>query len=330
MTCSPIPLLSSAKRPRWVCRAGLLAVVSLLCGPAGAPADRGGASARRFEVETTKDVVYYDVKDDPDRDRHRLDVYRPRGKGPYPVLVFLHGGAWMIGSKDNYFGLYGYGTIARCLAERGLVVVLPNYRLSPRVRHPEHVKDVARAFAWTCKNAPDYGGDPRRIFLAGHSAGGHLAALLATDARYLKEVGRTVKDIRAVIGLSGVYRVDNLELKLALGGPGAKVFRAEARPLAAVFGDDPKAARDASPLRHVRKGLPPFLLVNAGLDYPPLPIMTGEFAAALKKNDVPVQVKTISWRTHETMVFAILSGSAEPAMVDLVVDFISRQSRDRR
>ena len=97
------------------------------------------------------------------------------------MLLFLHGGGWVIGGKDDYFGLYGYGTIARCLAERGLVVVLPNYRLSPGVRHPEHIKDVARAFAWTVKNIESYAGRPDQIIVSGHSAGGHLAALLATD-----------------------------------------------------------------------------------------------------------------------------------------------------
>jgi acetyl esterase/lipase len=306
----------------------LLALGCILSGPPRAGARPARGPPKRYKVQTTRDILYCKLKDDPHRARHRLDVYRPRGKGPFPVLVFLHGGGWMIGKKDNYLGLYGYGTIARCLAERGLVVVLPNYRLSPAVRHPAHIEDVARAFAWACRNARRYGGDPRRVFVGGHSAGGHLAALLATDPRYLRKVGLGPQAVRAVVALSGVYRVDNLDLRLVLNGPaGARLLEAEARPLALVFGDA-ETAREASPLSHVRRGLPPFLLVNAGWDLPPLKPMTRAFAAALKKSGCAVQVKTVSWRTHETLLFDILRRSAEPATVDLVVDFI--RSHDRR
>src|SRR5438552_3604562 len=154
----------------WLTAASLAAV-------AACRADDAVQADAAAKVEATRGIVYHDVPNDPDLERHKLDIYRPHAKKPLPVLFLLHGGAWMIGGKDDYFGIYGYGTIARCLAERGLVVVLPNYRLSPRVRHPEHIKDVARAFAWTAQNVAKHGGDPREIFVAGHSAGGHLAAL---------------------------------------------------------------------------------------------------------------------------------------------------------
>src|SRR5262249_28160715 len=157
---------------------------------------------RPCEVKVSRGLVYHEVHGDPDLYRHKLDVYRPKGKDGCPVLFFLHGGGWVAGSKDNVFGVYGYGTIARCLAERGLVLGVPNYRLSPGVRHPEHIKDVARAFAWTCQHAKEYGGDREQIFVGGHSAGGHLAALLATDETYLKQVKRSLKDIRGVVAVS--------------------------------------------------------------------------------------------------------------------------------
>jgi acetyl esterase/lipase len=309
---------------RWAARLGILALLA-----AGGAAVRGGEreAPRRYEVEAVRDIVYYEVEKDPDRDRHRLDVYRPKGDGAFPVLVFFHGGGWTIGSKDNYFGFYGYGTIAQCLAERGLVVVVANYRLSPRVRHPEHVKDAARAVAWACKNVEKYGGDPKRLFLGGHSAGGHLAALLVTDEKYLKDVGRGRKDVRGVIGVSGLYRVDDYDLKLALTGPGgAEWLRTEVRPFATVFGNDREVAKDASPLTHVGPGLPPFLLVNAEFDYARLPEMAGDFAAALKKNGCEVTTATVPLRTHETEVFDILHLTAEPATVDLIADFIGKHA----
>jgi len=289
-----------------------------------------GADAPGSPVQSFRNLTYHEIDRDPDRDRHQLDVYRPKGQKGCPVLFFVHGGGWMIGTKDDYFGIYGYGTIGRCLAQRGLVVVLPNYRLSPGVQHPEHIKDVARAFAWTCKNIADYGGDPGQIFVGGHSAGGHLVSLLAMDASYLKAEGRSPKDIRGVIGVSGVYRVDDLDLKLSLGAPQKWAeMNARVSPFAPVFGTDPEVLKQASPITHVRPGLPPFLLLNGGMDYVPLLQMTKEFSATLKKNDCEVQVKKVPWRTHETLVFDIIRQTAEPEFIEAVTVFI-RPEKDHR
>src|SRR5438128_1783603 len=230
-----------------------------LCVPAHAGQPGPAQPLPTHAVHAIRGIIYDQTSNARDVARHRLDVYRPTGKGPFPVLVFVHGGAWMFMSKDDVLGIYGYGTIARDLAARGLVVVLPNYRLSPGVRHPEHIKDVAQAFAWTCRNIAEFGGDPQRIFVGGHSAGGHLAALLATDETYLKGVGCTLGDIRGVVALSGVFRLDEFEVQLPLSG---RVIR----PLRLVFGGDPEIARLASPLTHVRRGLPPFLVMTGGRD----------------------------------------------------------------
>jgi acetyl esterase/lipase len=168
---------------------------------AGEPA-KSVPSSKLYKVKTFRNITYHEVPHDPNRDRHQLDVFRPKGQTGQPVLFFVHGGGWMISGKDDVFGIYGYGTIAYCLAQRGLVVVSPNYRLSPGVKHPEHIKDVARAFAWTCQNIGKYGGDRKQIFVVGHSAGGHLVSLLATDPTYLKGEGRSPKDIQGVIAIS--------------------------------------------------------------------------------------------------------------------------------
>ncbi len=289
------------------------------------------ADAAPMPVQSYLNLTYHEVPDDPNRDRHQLDVYRPKDKKGCPVLFFAHGGGWMIGQKDNYFGIYGYGTIGRCLAQRGLVVVMINYRLSPGVKHPEHVKDVAHAFAWTCKHVEDYGGDPGTIFVGGHSAGGHLVSLLTMDPSYLKAVERSPKDIRGVIGVSGVYCVEDLELKLSLGTPKQWAeMNARVSPFATVFGTDPEVLKQASPINHVRPGLPPFLLLNGGLDFPQLLQMTKDFSAALKKNDCEVQVKKLAWRTHETVVFDIARQTAEPEFVEAVTAFCFKTSPHRQ
>jgi len=145
----------------------LIAALSLfgLIGSAAHAREPGKVepSTKHFAVKVYHDFTYYDIRRDPDRQRHQLDIYRPKGQTKCPVLFFVHGGAWTIASKDEVFGIYGYGMIGRCLAERGLVVVMPNYRLSPGVKHPEHIKDVARAFAWTCQHVAEFGGDPDRF-----------------------------------------------------------------------------------------------------------------------------------------------------------------------
>ena len=119
----------------------------LLMGLAAALASPAVAAdaPKAFKVERIADIDYCDIPNDPDLEQHRLDVFRPVGKDDCPVVFFVHGGGWMIGDKDDVFGIYGYGTIAESIARRGVVVVLPNYRLSPKAKHPDHIKDVARA-----------------------------------------------------------------------------------------------------------------------------------------------------------------------------------------
>lgn len=311
---------------------GMAATLALALQAVGARAEGPkNAPLKHYDVKAFKDIVYENIQHDADLYRHKLDVYMPTVKGTWPVLFFLHGGGWVMGSKDDVFGIFGYGTIARRLAECGLVVVVPNYRLSPGVRHPAHIEDVAHAFAWTWQNVAKYHGNRREIFVCGHSAGGHLAALLVTDPQYLKQVHRSPKDIHATILISGVYRVDDVGLKLALADPyGLVNLKADIQPFSVAFGDDPKAARDASPLMHVHPGLPPCLILSAGWDYPPLKRMAKEFKSALKKNGCPFESKEIPWRTHETMLFDILHQTIEPQARDAIGEFIFSHRRDRK
>jgi len=127
------------------------------------------------------DVAYVSASaPDFDAQRHRLDVYQPTQKAaaPRPVVLFIHGGSWNSGGKDDIL----YKAIGRRLAKNGFVGVVISYRLSPQVQVPQQADDCARALAWTVAHITEYGGDPARIVLMGHSAGGGLAALLATGS----------------------------------------------------------------------------------------------------------------------------------------------------
>jgi acetyl esterase/lipase len=209
-------------------------------------------------MKVLKNVAYYDGKD-ADAVRHRLDIYLPKGKKDFPVVFFVHGGAWMHGDK-NHLGIYA--GVARCLTQHGIGMVSTNYRLSPAVKHPEHVRDVARAFAWTYRNIGKHGGRPDELFVGGHSAGGHLTALLATDETYLKEQGLTLAAIRGAVPVSGVYTI-----------PNQGIFHK-------IFGKDAAILRDASPVNHACAASPPFLIIYADDE---LPGCDGEQAEAFCK-----------------------------------------------
>jgi acetyl esterase/lipase len=132
--------------------------------------------------------------------RQKLDVYRPRRAAPNArVVVFFYGGSWDSGKKEDYrFAAEG-------LTEKGFVVVVPDYRVYPEVTFPAFVEDGARAVRWTYEHISQFGGDPNRIYLMGHSSGAHIAALLTLDHHYLKDVGLDPKIIRATAALSGPY-----------------------------------------------------------------------------------------------------------------------------
>jgi len=132
--------------------------------------------------------------------RQKLDVYRPRRpSATADVVIFFYGGHWQSGQKRDYL------FVAEALTSQGFIAVLPDYRLYPDVTFPAFVQDGALAVRWVHDHAKDLGGDPHRIFLMGHSAGAHIAALLTLDAGYLQSVGLDRDAIRATAALSGPY-----------------------------------------------------------------------------------------------------------------------------
>ncbi|MDP1736332.1 MAG: alpha/beta hydrolase [Caulobacter sp.] len=177
--------------------------------------------------------------------RQAVDVYDRPGLKDAPVLLFVHGGGWSIGDKRGVNALPAY-------AERhGLLLVACNYRLAPEVDAGGCAQDVASAIFWLTENAAKYGGDPKRIFVAGHSAGAHLAALVAVDPRYLGQCGVRPSDIAGVIPIDGAGYDAVSQMRYLGDGPGM---------LAGMY-------RNAFGTRAAE--LSPTLLVQAGQAYPP-------------------------------------------------------------
>ncbi len=132
--------------------------------------------------------------------RHTLDVYVPKRRTePSPIVIFFYGGSWQEGERANYL------FVADALASRGYVTIVPDYRLFPDVRFPAFVEDGAKAVHWVLDHVVDFGGDPDRLYLMGHSAGAHIAAMLTLDESYLAAEGVPVSSIRGTIGIAGPY-----------------------------------------------------------------------------------------------------------------------------
>ncbi len=152
-----------------------------------------------------KKNICYHLQSGKNRTLQSLDVYAPQAtslNSRYPVVLFMHGGGWRASDKNDQLGVHA--NVCKALAARGLVVVNVNYRLAPRVKHPEPARDAAYAFRWCMENISQYQGDPERVFLSGHSAGGHLAALIALDENYLDDVGLAAAMIKGVVGIAGL------------------------------------------------------------------------------------------------------------------------------
>jgi acetyl esterase/lipase len=307
MKLNPIsvqPFADSARIPLGWSLAIALALPCLDTRSAAAETESDKAPAKVFEVKAIRDVAYYDGPD-ADKVKHKLDLFLPKDQKDFPVVLFVHGGAWRHGDK-SFFGVYS--ALGSMFARNGIGAVVINYRLSPGVQHPEHVKDVARAFAWTHKNIEKYGGRPDQLFVSGHSAGGHLVALLATDDTYLKAEGLGAKDIKGVLPMSGVYSLpDKLSLSLTFAGPKQKVDMEATASfvdmlLTSVFGKDKEVRKKAMPLTHVKDGLPPFLIVYADRDIPDFDKNADEFAKALRKKDVKAETLEIAKRNHLSLI----------------------------
>jgi acetyl esterase/lipase len=242
-------------------------------------APTGAAPAEALcEVEIVKDIAYRDDKD-TDAERYKLDLYLPKGRKDFPVLFFVHGGGWKSGDKS----LFAF--LGKALAGHGIGMVSTNYRLFPKVKFPDNVKDVATAFAWTRKNIGRYGGCADRLFVGGHSTGGHLVSLLALDESYLKAQGLKESTISGVVSISGLYAIPKGRFPL--------------------FEDSEEAAKKASPIAQVKGKHPPFLLVYADGDFPRFGDMAEDFAKALREAKCEVQCIKVKDRTHGSVALKI-------------------------
>lgn len=212
----------------------------------------------------------------------KLDVWRNGSAKPggAPVIVFFHGGGWVKGSAREY------GWAARAYASKGFVVVVPDYRKVPQVRFPAFVEDGADAVRWTKDNIARFGGDPERIAVAGHSAGGHTVAMLTLDPQWLAKAGAPGA-IKAAVGLSGPYDF------YPFTGRAVAAMGAWPRP------------QETQPLAYARKDAPPMMLVTGTVDTTVRPKNARNLAAKLKAAGAIVEEKEYAGQGHEDIAMAL-------------------------
>lgn len=217
--------------------------------------------------------------------RQKMDLYVPDGlTAPAPVILFFYGGSWQNGSKELY------RAFAQAFMSKGIVVAIADYRLYPQVRYPAFVQDGAAAFRFLHDHAKAYGGDPGRVFLAGHSAGAYIAVMLDSDLHYLKDAGADPAWVRGVIGIAGPYDF------LPLSDPA----------LIDIFGGVSVAA--TQPIAHVDGKRAPMLLAHGTADDTVGIGNSRRLAAKLRSYGSVVELRAYPGVGHIGIILSLASG----------------------
>jgi acetyl esterase/lipase len=233
--------------------------------------------------------------------RQHLDVFSPKNADNLPIVVFFYGGSWTTGRKSQY------AFVGAALAARGYVTVIPDYRLYPQARFPRFIDDGASAVAWVQQHAREMGGDATRIVLMGHSAGAHLAAMLALNDAYLEGAGANPRSIVGLVGLSGPY-----------------ALVPDTDTLHAIFAS-PGTADDWQPVRFASVQTPPTLLLHGLTDNVVYVAHTERMRDALLSKGVQVETHLYPRRGHADTIasFTWIARFRTPAL-EQTVDFLQR------
>lgn len=301
--CSYVGAFLRAEEPRTLFERGYFAEMSAV---EGRPAER-----RADGLRVLADLRYRPPGLARDPGAHRLDAYLPAsGSGPWPLVVYAHGGGLNAGAKDD--GTRVNRNIAIAIAQRGFVVLNINHRLADEAPHPAQAEDMAAAVRWGIDHAAELQADPDRLVLAGFSSGGFLAALLAGEPRHLEAQRVDPRRLRAVAAVSGFFDIDHL----------AEPFLVRRFIVEPAFGHRGPAWRDASPLARAGAHWPPTLLVSAAADRAAGP-QSDALCTRLQESGVHCRRIVVPASRHSTAIARLGDGRAAPefeAMVAFLLD----------
>ena len=237
-------------------------------------------------VHRTKHIVYNST--DTGYPTQELNIFAPSKKNKLkPVFIFLYGGSWNSGNKK----LYSY--FGSRMARKDIVTVIPDYPKSPKAGYNEMAEDIAAAVKWVKENITAYGGDSNRIFISGHSAGGHLAALVSIKEDYFQKQGIPNP-------IKGLILIDAAGLDM-YGYLKAENF-AEGNTYLNTFSDNAATWKDASPIYFLHNSMPPMLIYQGGKTYPSISSGNQKFTDSLKKYDVKFSYHILPGKKHVPMI----------------------------
>lgn len=238
-----------------------------------------------------------------------LDVYYPKNTDvPKDVLVFIHGGSWNRGKKDSYWWL------GRNMANKNVVSVIINYSLSPEYQYERMAFDCAAALKWVKDSVASYGGRPGRIFVMGHSAGGHLAALINNDPRFFKREG-IPNPIHAVI-LNDAFGLDMFEyLNVAEENDQTDSFLN-------TFSKNKEIWKTGSPINYLENVKNPFLIFVGERTYPAIKLQSNRLFNNLLKANKSVEINIQPKKRHIGMIFQMICRGNQ--MYNMILSFMSK------
>jgi acetyl esterase/lipase len=234
-----------------------------------------------------------------------LDVYCGVGQAPRPLLVFLYGGRWQGGRREDY------AFVGQQLAAAGITTLVADYRHYPLVRFPAFVEDAAAAVAWAHRHAEALGSRQDALFVAGHSAGAHIAALIATDPRYLAAQQMAPGELAGVIGIAGPY--DFLPLRDG--------------ELIEIFSEDPAVQAASQPINHVDGDEPPFLLLHGASDMLVWADHSRRLKRRLDKAGAAVELRIYPGVGHVRILGSLRYPLLAPTRADLIEFVAARTPR---
>ncbi len=265
------------------------------------------SAAFAAEARIQRDLPYAE----PKNERQTLDVYARLDGRSHPIVFWIHGGGWRQGSKNAMHFK------PEAFVDKGFVFVAMNYRFVPQVTIKEMTSDIAKAIRYTLDHAKDFEGRADRIFVMGHSAGAHLAALVCTDERYLKAEGLSLSIVKGCVPVdTAAYDVVK---RAASAGDAAQATKAKE-----IFGIDEAAQREVSPITYIGKvkSIPPFLILHVA-DRPDSTAQSKLFAKSLQDAGISAALVPAEGKTHGTINSELGLPTNKPTLA--VFDFLERQ-----
>lgn len=248
----------------------------------------------------------------------RLDLFAPLGSG-FATVVFVHGGSLTRGDKSDR----DYKDVCTRFPAAGVACANINYRLGPSHKWPSQGDDVAAAVAWVKKNIASRGGEPKKIFLFGHSSGATLVALIGADEQYLNKFGMKLNDVRGVVPMGSIMWDDELDKAIQRVGREKVGERFSQQSDYSIFGGL-DAYLNYWPFRHVRSSMPPYLFLIAESEQmnPPILMTNRSFVERSRELGNVAEYRVLPDRTHDSAIRKF-SEKDDPTFI-LVRDFISR------